>query len=110
MLGARRTFWARTGSTAAALTNTEMLAAPGAGKAIYITDIHLSNEGGAANQISVLDGSGGAAMFNHYFAANQGITASFRTPMVLTANTALCVTTTAADHAIIEVGGYVEAV
>jgi hypothetical protein len=105
--GINATWWAHTGSTAAALTNVSLKAAPAAGHAHYITDIHFSNEG-AANQVSLLDGSGGAALFNEYMAANTTTSIALTTPIKLTAATALCVTTTAADHAIIDVGGYTD--
>ena|SRR5665647_2026350 len=105
--GTNATSWVHDGSTAAALTNKELAAAPGAGKAIYITDIHFSNEG-TANQIMLLDGSGGAAVYNEYMAANQARAQAFNTPIKLTTNTALCVTTTAADHAIVDVACYVD--
>jgi hypothetical protein len=104
--GIDATFWAHDGSTAAALTNKSLVAAPGAGKAIYITDIHFSNEG-TANQAMLLDGSGGSALYNEYMAANTARAQALKTPIKLTANTALCITTTAADHFIVDVGGYV---
>ena len=105
--GTNATSWVHDGSTVAALTNKELLAAPGAGKAIYITDINFTNEG-AANTVQLLDGSGGTAIFSQYMAANASVTIALNTPIKLTANTALCVTTTAADHAIVDVGCYVD--
>jgi hypothetical protein len=107
MWGIESTFWAHDGSTAAALTNKELKAAPGAGKAIYITDIHFSNEG-TANQAMLLDGSGGAAVYNEYMAISQARAQALKTPIKLTGNTALCITTTAADHFIVDVGGYID--
>jgi hypothetical protein len=105
--GINKTFWAHDGSTAAALTNKSLVAAPGAGNAIYITDIHFTNEG-AANIAQLLDGSGGTAIYSEYMAANTFGTMTPQTPIKLTANTALCITTTAADHFIVDVGGYID--
>lgn len=95
----------RAASTAAALTNTSLKAAPGAGRAHYITDIHISNEG-TANTVQLLDGSGGTVIWGSYFAVNGGENAHLDVPIKLTANTALCVTTSAADHCYIMVEGF----
>lgn len=95
-------------STTGALTNASVQAAPGAGKYLVVRKFILSNEG-TANSFALLDGSGGTSLFDTiYLGANQTLTYTPLNPVKLTANTALCVTTTAADHANIVVEGSIE--
>ncbi|HET8699771.1 MAG TPA: hypothetical protein VFO94_19965, partial [Gammaproteobacteria bacterium] len=75
----------------AAQTNASVKAAPGAGLKLYITDIIISN-GATAGNVTLLDGSGGTVLFELYPAINGGVSISLKQPIVLTANTALCIT------------------
>ena len=101
-------FLGKAASTTAALTNQSVQAAPGAGKYLVVRQIILSNEG-TANSFALLDGSGGTSLLGTiYLGANQTLTYRFLRPYRLTANTALCVTTAADDHANIVVEGSVE--
>lgn len=93
---------------ASAQTNATVVAAPGAGLSLYITDIIISN-GATAGNITLLDGSGGSLLFEIYPAVNGGVAHSFRNPIKLTANTLLaCTSTTVTTHAI-TVTGYIAA-
>lgn len=96
---------ASSSTTSSAATNASVKAAPGSGFALYITDIHISNEG-TANTVTLLDGSGGTVKWGDYLAVNGGENIALRTPIKLTSNTALCLTTTAADHCYVFVNGF----
>jgi hypothetical protein len=93
---------------AAAQTNTTVVAAPGAGLSLYITDIVISN-GATAGNITLLDGSGGTLLFEIYPAINGGVAHSFRNPIKLTANTLLAITSTTCTTHAITVTGYIAA-
>jgi hypothetical protein len=93
---------------AAAQTNTSVIAAPGAGLSIYITDITISN-GATAGNITLLDGSGGTVRFEIYPAINGGVDKQLRQPIKLTANTALCITSTTVTTHSIFIGYYIAA-
>lgn len=90
----------------AAQTNASVKAAPGAGLKHYITDIVISN-GSTAGNITLLDGSGGTVVFEIYPAINGGVALSLKQPIVLTANTALCITSTTVVTHSVNIGGYI---
>jgi len=91
---------------AAAQTNASVKAAPGAGLSIYITTLSISN-GATAGNITLLDGSGGTVLYEIYPSINGGATLSLLDPIKLTANTALCITsTTVTTHAVF-VSGFI---
>src|SRR5512135_3465503 len=105
----RNSLWGAT-STAAALTDSELKAAPGDGKAIMVSKITLSNEG-AANSWKLEEGTT-TLIFPPagliYQGTNEVWTYDLKScPIVLTENTALTVTSTAADHATVMVEGSV---
>lgn len=91
---------------ASAQTNATVQAAPGAGLSLYITDIIISN-GATAGNITLLDGSGGTVKFEIYPAINGGVSISLNQPIRLTANTALCITSTTVTTHSVNVGGYI---
>lgn len=97
-----------TATYASAQTNTSLKTAPGAGLSLYITDVVISN-GATAGIIKLLDGSGGTELVGGHFAVNGGLAISFRTPIKLTANTALCVTSTDVTSHKITVQGFTAA-
>lgn len=99
-------FWHVSADYASAQTNASVKAAPGASLSLYITDIVLSN-GATAGNITLLDGSGGTVLFEIYPAINGGATISLRSPIKLTANTALCITSTTVTTHSIFVSGYI---
>jgi hypothetical protein len=90
----------------AAQTNATVQAAAGAGLKLYITDIMISN-GATAGNITLLDGSGGTVIWEIYTAINGGCVANFKTPIVLTANTLLAITSTTVTTHSIAVQGYI---
>lgn len=94
---------------ASAQTNTSVIAAPGASLSIYITDIMLSN-GATAGNVTLLDGSGGTVKWEAYPAINGGaVLTGLRQPIKLTANTALCLTSTTVTTHSIFIGYYIAA-
>lgn len=93
---------------ASAQTNASVKAAPGASLSLYITDISISN-GATAGNITLLDGSGGTVLYEIYPAINGGATLSLRNPIKLTANTALCVTSSTVTTHSVFVSGYIAA-
>ena len=93
---------------ASAQTNTSVIAAPGASLSIYITDIMLSN-GATAGNVTLLDGSGGTVKWEAYPAVNGGAVLNLRQPIKLTANTALCITSTTVTTHSIFIGYYIAA-
>jgi len=90
---------------ATAQTNASVQAAPGAGLSLYITDIVISN-GAVAGNVTLLDGSAGTVKFEIYPAINGGVSISLRQPIRLTANTALCITSTTVTTHSVNIGGY----
>lgn len=91
---------------ASAQTNTSVKAAPGAGLSLYITDISISN-GATAGNITLLDGSGGTVLYEIYPAINGGAVMNLRNPIKLTANTALCITSTTVTTHSLFVAGFI---
>lgn len=101
-------FWHVSADYSSAQTNASVKAAPGASLSLYITDIVISN-GATAGNITILDGSGGTVLLEIYPAINGGATLSLRSPIKLTANTALCITSTTVTTHSIFVSGYIAA-
>lgn len=91
---------------ASAQTNASIQAAPGASLSLYITDLVISN-GATAGKITLLDGSGGTVKFVIYPSINGGAALTLRSPIRLTANTALCITSTTVTTHSVNVGGYI---
>lgn len=101
---AGNTFRVRVNPTAIT-ASTALVAAPGASLSIYVTDVSVSNAGATNNLVSIFDGASG--IFDIFAAASGGGGVSnFRTPMKLTANTALNYTTSAASSTYVTVTGY----
>lgn len=99
-------FWSVSADYSEAQTNASVKASPGAGLRLYITDIFLSN-GATAGNVTLLQGSGGTVMWECYPAINGGANLNLRTPIVLTADTALCITSTTVTTHSITVSGYI---
>lgn len=98
-------YWSVSADYASAQTNTSVKAAPGAGLKLYITDIFLSN-GATAGNVTLLNGSGGSVVWEAYPGINGGAAPSFRTPIVLSANTALVITSTTVTTHSVTICGY----
>lgn len=101
-------FWHVSADYASAQTNASVKAAPGASLSLYITDIQVSN-GATAGNVTLLDGSGGTVLYEVYPAINGGAVLSLRSPIKLTANTALCITSTTVTTHSVFVSGYIAA-
>ena len=101
-------YWTVSADYAAAQTNVSVKATPGASLSLYITDIMISN-GAVAGNITLLDGSGGTVKLEIYPAINGGASLNLRTPIKLTANTALCLTSTTVTTHSITVCGFIAA-
>lgn len=99
-------YWFTSADYAVAQTNASIQAAPGVGKSLYITDITISN-GATAGNITLLDGSGGAVKFEIYPAINGGVAVTLRSPIKLTANTALVITSTTVTTHSVNIGGFI---
>jgi len=73
----------------AAVTNQEIIAAPGAGLCLYITDVVISN-GATAGNIKFVEATAGSPVTKIpvlNLAINGGAVMNFRTPIRITANT-----------------------
>ncbi len=92
---------------ASAQTNASVKASPGAGLAIYITDIMISN-GATAGNITLLDGSGGTVLFEIYPAINGGVALNLKNPIKLSDATALCITSTTVTTHSVFVSGFID--
>jgi hypothetical protein len=101
-------FFRASADYASAQTNATVVAAPGAGLSLYITDIIISN-GATAGNITLLDGSGGSVLLELYPAINGGVAHSFRNPIKLTANTLLAITSSTVTTHAVTVTGYIAA-
>ena len=87
-------------------TNLSMKAAPGVGMSLYITDVTVI-QGATSRAFSLLDGSGGTVLFKSVLGANAGQTYEFETPIKLTSNTALCLTSAGGSvGAMVLIGGF----
>lgn len=101
-------YWHVSADYGAAQTNTSVKAAPGAGLKLYITDIFISN-GATAGNVTLLNGSGGSVLWECYPGINGGAVLNLRQPIVLSANTALCITSTTVTTHAINVSGFIAA-
>jgi hypothetical protein len=92
-----------------AQTNHSLIAATGsAATSLYITDIMISN-GATAGDVKLLDGSGGTVLWQVYLAINGGCAIQLQTPIKLTANTALCFTSTSVTTHTVAASGFISA-
>jgi hypothetical protein len=99
--------WYANGDYTGAQTNTALKTAGGSGLSHYITDLVVTNDATAAITVKLLDGSGGTNMTGtHKIAVSGGMVVRFQTPIKLTANTALCVTTGGTSNFSVLVTGY----
>jgi len=99
-------YWDVSVDYATAQTNATVKAAAGAGLSLYITDIICSN-GATAGNITLLDGSGGTVLWELYPAVNGGATQQLRSPIKLTANTLLAITSTTVTTHSLTVSGFI---
>ena len=106
-----QTIWRATAHYASAQTDTELVATPGAGLSLYITDILISNGPVAGNILLEEDtGSAKTAIIQKlYFGVNGGTGRNFQTPLKLTANKNLGITSVSCTNHSITVSGYTAA-
>jgi hypothetical protein len=100
--------WARDNQSSAQ-TNTQLVAAPGAGLRIYITDIIISN-GDTVGNIKLVEDTAGTPIDIvevMYFGVNGGCTSNLRTPIPLTANKNLGYTSVDCTTHSINIGYYI---
>ena len=93
---------------AAAQTNTELVAAPGAGLSLYITDVIISN-GATAGNVKLVESTADSPLDIievGYFAINGGFVSNFQTPLKLTANKNLGYTSVSCTTHSVTVSGY----
>ena len=87
-----------TGNYSSVQTNTELVAAPGAGVSIYLTDLLISN-GATAGYITIVEDTTSAVVKipRLNLAANGGASIQFATPIKFTAAKNLGITSSTAD-------------
>lgn len=96
------TQWTATAHYAAAQTDTALQAAPGAGLSLYVTDIIISN-GPTAGNVKLVENTASSSdvLEIMYFAINGGAVINLQTPIKLTVNDNLGVTSvTCTDHSV----------
>ena len=91
-----------------AQTNTELVATPGAGLSLYVTDIIISN-GATAGNVKLVESTASSPvdiLEVMYFAINGGCVINLQTPLKLTANKNLGYTSVACTTHSVTVAGY----
>lgn len=106
---AAKTVWSATDNQSSAQTNKELIAAPGAGLYLYLTDIIISN-GATAGSIKLVEKTGTPADIAElmYFAINGGCVINLETPIKLSVNENLGYTSVDCTTHSITVVGYTE--
>jgi len=99
--------WTVAADYTSAQTNTSLKAAVAATVSIAVDQIVISNDGTAAITWKLLDGSGGTNKTGtQKLAASSHAVINFAIPIVLTLNTALCLTTTGTSNFSVFVAGH----
>lgn len=101
-----KTIWKSSVNFGGAQTDTAIKAAPGAGLSLYITDIIMSN-GAVAGNMKLVENTASATDILEvmYFAINGGLVCNFKTPIKLTADKDLGLTSVdCTSHTIIVTG------
>lgn len=100
-------FWSAIHAFTEATTAHEIVAAPGAGLSLYLTDVILSN-GAVAGNMKIIEDTAAAAdkIGVLYFAINGGAVINFKTPIKFTANKNLGLTSVTCTTHTITVSGY----
>ena len=101
--------WTANDNQSAAQTNTVLVAAPGAGLSLYVTDLIVSNSATAGTVKLVEDTTGSATTKVPllYFDINSGMSKKFAVPIKLTANKNLGYTSATVTTHSIYVGGFI---
>lgn len=91
-------------------SNTQVIAAPGAGLSIYVTDMEGSNAGASTTTVTFYEGAGTTARYSRVMAATGGgFVTNLNSPWKLPANTALSLTQSAANQGYYTVNYYTAA-
>jgi hypothetical protein len=100
--------WSIVDDQSSAQTNTVLVAAPGAGLSLYITDIIVSNDS-TAGTIKLVENTGTPVSVTGvvYMAGNGGFVTNLKTPIKLTANTNLGYTSVTVVNHSVTVTGYI---
>ncbi len=104
---ASKTIWSAAAAFGAAQTDTEVVATPGGGLSLYVTDIIISNNGTAGSVKLVEDTASAVDVLEvMFFAENGGAVINLQTPIKLTANKNLGITSVSCTDHSITVCGY----
>ena len=98
--------WSASLDYGSAQTDAEVKAAPGAGRALVITSLTISN-GATAGKVTLLAGAGGALLYTLYPAINGGACPP-NINIKLPENTAVVVTSTTVTTHAVNLGGHSE--
>ena len=106
-----QTIWSASENHTSAQTNNELVAAPGSGLSLYITDVIISN-GAVAGNIKFLEDTGTPGVDKIevlYFGINSGTNIRFKTPIKITAEKNFGFTSVSMTTHSITVNGYTAA-
>lgn len=101
--------WHANENYGSAQSNNQLQAAPGAGLALYVTDLIISN-GATAGTIKIVEDTtdaSGDVFGPYYFAANGGMSKSFATPRRITTNKDVGVTSVTVTTHTVTLLGYI---
>lgn len=101
--------WSYHVNGSAALTDTTIHAAPGAGLSLYVTDIVFSSGAATAINMFIEEGTTTTVLGPYYLeaVAGRGMAAHFGTPKKITVNTAISLTTSAAIAHTVDITGFI---
>jgi hypothetical protein len=100
--------WVATGTYAAAQTDVELKAAPGAGLSLYVTDVIFSNSDVAGNMLLEVDTASAKTVVvtKKYMPTTSTVSMHFNTPIRCAANKNLGITTVSCAIHSVEVHGF----
>lgn len=106
--GAGKNIWKATAAYGSAQTDTVLQAAAGAGLSLYVTDIIISN-GATAGNVKLVEKTASSTDILEilYFAINGGAVINLKTPIKLTANENLGITSVDCTTHSVTVTGYI---
>ncbi len=99
-------YWSFTAAYGSAQTGVEVKATPGAGLSIYITDVVFSN-GATAGTIKLLSSTPADLVSTLFMGVNSTVPMKFATPIKLTADKALQLTSVTVTTHSVTVNGYI---
>tara|TARA_Y100000310_G_scaffold78084_1_gene74712 strand:+ start:4650 stop:5156 length:507 start_codon:yes stop_codon:yes gene_type:complete len=99
--------WLVNTEVVSAQTNFVLVAPPGSGHSIYVTDAHFSCASGAGSQIITIKGSTNFPVIRTYGNSSPGYNTNLTTPLKLLPNQTLTVTTTQDVTTFITMAGFI---